>query len=194
MTDNCWCSVDAYLNVLSNGHLLPSINIFIRIWIYWLSFWLNETQTCGKAECSNILALFTLILLNLYILPKDSLHPLYICPSNNIYKLQLTICLLDISNWHSWSSYVMKLVKHWFIVSYFVFIPLFLLISNPLTITNSFSAWLLDFRIGRINPETCRAALSSRCSRLAGSLMPSSCSESDSMSAAQSSLLSFGSS
>jgi len=83
-------------------------------------------------------------------------------------------------------------VKHWRILSYFFFTPLFLLVSIALTVTNTISACLFVFRVGRINPETFGATLTSRRSGHSGSLMLLSCSISDSMSAAQSSSLSFG--
>jgi len=85
-----------------------------------------------------------------------------------------------------------KLVKHWRILSYFVFTPLFLLVSIALTVTNTFSACLFDFRVGWISLGTFGAALTSRCSWHSGSSMLLSWSISDSTSAAQSSSLSFG--
>jgi len=62
-TTNLWRSLDSHYNVLSIQHLLPSSIIFIMIWTYWLCFWQIVSQPCGKAECSNILALFALKLL-----------------------------------------------------------------------------------------------------------------------------------
>jgi len=59
-TTNRWHSVDAHCNVLSIQHLLPSIIIVIMIWTYWLSFCQIKTRPCGKAERSNILAMFAL--------------------------------------------------------------------------------------------------------------------------------------
>jgi len=82
-------------------------------------------------------------------------------------------------------------VKHWRNLSYCVFTPLFHLVSIALTVINTFSAYLCEFRVSQINPRTFGAALTSRCSGHSGSSMLLSCSISDSTSAAQSSLLSF---
>jgi len=85
-----------------------------------------------------------------------------------------------------------KLVKHWQILSDFFFTPLFLLVPVALTNTNTLSACHFDFHVGRLNPGTFGAALTSRCSGHSESLIPSSCSVSDQTSAAQSSSVSFG--
>jgi len=71
-------------------------------------------------------------------------------------------------------------------------IPLFLLDSIALYITNTISACHLDFHIGQINLGMFVVALTSRCSGISGSSMPLSCSIWDSMSAAQLSSLSVG--
>jgi len=60
-------------------------------------------------------------------------------------------------------------VNHWGILSYFLFTPLFLLISIALTIINTFSACLFDFREGRIHPGTFGWALTSPCFGHSGS-------------------------
>jgi len=78
---------------------------------------------------------------------------------------------------------------YWCILSYIVLIPLFLLVSTVLTVTNTFSACLSDCRVGRINLGTLCGALSSHYSGLSGSSMPLSCSISDSTSTTQSSSL-----
>jgi len=83
-------------------------------------------------------------------------------------------------------------VKHCCIPSYFLFTPLFLLISIALTVINTISACLFDFRDGRSNLGTFGVAVTSRCSGNSGSSMLLSCSISDSTSAAQSSSLLFG--
>jgi len=85
-----------------------------------------------------------------------------------------------------------KLVKHWCILSYFLFTPLFLLVSIALTVTNIFSACLWNFRVGWINPGKFCATLTSCYTGHCGSSMVLSCSISDSTAAAQSSSLSFG--
>jgi len=123
---------------------------------------------------------------------KGSLRLLYICLSAGIHKLQLTICPWYISNYNSRSGYIKKLVKHWRILSYFLFTPLFLLVSISLTVINSFTSCLFDFRVGWINLGTFRTALTSCYSGYSGSSMLVSYSISDSTSAAQSSSLSFG--
>jgi len=86
-------------------------------WTYWLAFCQIETRPCVKAEHLNILAWFSLTQLTWCILPKDSLHLLYICLSTDSYKLLLTIRPKYISNWNSWSSYLKKLLTHWCILS-----------------------------------------------------------------------------
>jgi len=78
------------------------------------------------------------------------------------------------------------------ILSNIILIPLFSLISYALTVTNTFSACLTALHVGQINPGTFVAVLTSRHSLLPGSWMPLSCSISNSTSAAQSALLSFG--
>ena len=85
-------------------------------------------------------------------------------------------------------------MKHWCILSYFCFTPLFLLVSIALIVINTYSAHLSVFRVGRINPRTVALARVSRRSGHSGSSMLLSCSISDSKSAAQSSSQSFGSS
>ena len=74
-TTNRWRSVDAHFNVLSIQHLLPSIIIFILIWLYWLSFCIIETRPCGKAERHNNLALFTLTRLKMRYHAKRFIVP-----------------------------------------------------------------------------------------------------------------------
>jgi len=72
--------------------------------------------------------------------------------------------------------------------------PLFLLTSIVLTVNNSFSAMLVGDNVGQIDPGTLGAALACRCSVVSGSSMPLSGSMLDSLSASQSSWLTFGSS
>jgi len=86
----------------------------------------------------------------------------------------------------------MKLVNHWRSLSYFFFPPLFLHVSTALTVTKTFSACLFDFSVGRTNPGTVGAALTSCCSGDSGSWMQLLCTIPDSSSAAQSSSVSFG--
>jgi len=95
------------------------------------------------------------------------------------------------SNWNSRSSYI-KLVNHWHILSYFSLPPIFLRIATALTVNNTCSPCVFDFRVGRINPGTLGAALTSCCSGHSGSSMRVFGSILDSSSAARSSLLSFG--
>jgi len=95
------------------------------------------------------------------------------------------MCPWYISNWNSRWSFIKKHVKHWRILSYRLFTPSFLLILIALTVTNTFSVYLFDFRVGWFNLGSFGAALISRCSRHSGSLMRFSCSTSDSTSAAQ---------
>jgi len=124
-------------------------------------------------------------------MPKDSLRLLYIYLRTDIHELRLTIRPGYISNWNSRSSYI-NLVNHWRILSYFFFRPLFLRVSTALTTRSIFSGCLFDFRVGRTNPGTYGAALTSCCSGDSGSSMPLLGCISDSSSAAQSSSLSFG--
>jgi len=79
-TTNRWCSIDVHYNVLSFQHLLPSIIIFIMFWTYWQSFWHIETEPSGKAEHSNILALFALTWLKSLLLAKKFFAPaIHLC-------------------------------------------------------------------------------------------------------------------
>jgi len=83
-------------------------------------------------------------------------------------------------------------VKHWHILSYFFFTPLFLLVSIALTDIDTFSARLFDFHASRINPGTFGAALTSRCLGQSGSSMLLPCFISYSTSIPHSSPLSSG--
>jgi len=74
-TTNRWRSVDAHFNVLSIQHLLPVIIVFITIWTSWFLHWQNETRPCGKADRSNILALFALTRLKYIYLAKRFIVP-----------------------------------------------------------------------------------------------------------------------
>jgi len=75
MTTNRLHSVDAPFDPLSIQNLLPYIIVFIMIWAYWLSFWQIETLPFGKAERSNILALFALPWLKFIYLAKTFIAP-----------------------------------------------------------------------------------------------------------------------
>jgi len=123
-------------------------------------------------------------------MPKDSLRLLYIYLWTDIQTIFLTIPPWYISNRTSRSCYK-KLVNHWRIPSYFSFPLVFLRVSTPLTVTNTVSACLFDFRVGRTNLSRLGASLPSCCSGHSGSSMPVFGSISDSSSAAQSSSLSF---
>jgi len=86
----------------------------------------------------------------------------------------------------------MKLVNHWRNLSYFFFPPLFFRVSIALTVTNTFSACLFEFRVGGNIPGTFCAPLTSCCSGHSGPWMQLCCSISESSSTVQSSWLSFG--
>ena len=62
-------------------------------------------------------------------------------------------------------------MKHWCILSDFFFTALFLLVSTALTITNTLSACLFDFRGGWIDPGTFSVVHTSCCSGHSGSSM-----------------------
>ena len=81
---------------------------------------------------------------------------------------------------------------YWPNQSYFFLFPLFLLVSIKLTVINPFSALFIDLNVGRINPETFRAALRTQCSGLSESWMQLCGSISDSSSVLQSSSLLCG--
>ena len=81
---------------------------------------------------------------------------------------------------------------YWPNLSYFFLFPLFLLDSIALTVTNPFSACFIDFHVGRINPGTFGAALTTQCSAHSDALMPLHGSMSDSSSASHSTSLLFG--
>jgi len=74
-TTNCWRSFVAHFDGLSIQHLLPSIIVFIMIWTYCLSLLQIETWPCGKANRSNIVALFVLTWLKFMYLTKSSIAP-----------------------------------------------------------------------------------------------------------------------
>jgi len=74
-TTNCWHSVAAHFNILSIHYLLPSIIVFILIWLYQLSFCTIKTRPCGKAELHNHLALFTLTQLKIMYHGKRFIAP-----------------------------------------------------------------------------------------------------------------------
>jgi len=97
-----------------------------------------------------------------------------------------------ISNWKSRSSHIKKLVNHWRILSKIFITPIVLLVAIALTVTNTSSACLFDFHVGRTNLGTFGAALTSCCSGHSGSSMPVLSSIADLSSAAQSSSLSVG--
>jgi len=84
-----------------------------------------------------------------------------------------------------------KLVKHWCILCYFLSAPIFLLVTIALTVTNTLTGCLFDFRAGQIKPGTFGAALT-QCAGYSGSSMLLSYSILESTSAAQSSSLSLG--
>jgi len=88
------------------------------------------------------------------MLQKDSLHLLYIYLSTNIHKLLLSMRPQYISNWNSRSSYIMELVQRWWLLSNFFLTPIFFLVSNALSITNSLTACLSDLCVGPINLGT----------------------------------------
>jgi len=82
-------------------------------------------------------------------------------------------------------------VYYWCILSYFFFTRIFLLVSIALTVSDTLTGCLCDFRVGWINLRISGTALKSRCSGYSGSSMPLACAISESTSAMQSSSLSF---
>jgi len=78
------------------------------------------------------------------------------------------------------------------ILSYLFLVPIFLLISIALTVIKTCSVMFFDLCIGRINPGTFGAGLTSHCSGLSGSSMVLSSSMLDTLSTYQSSSLWFG--
>jgi len=80
----------------------------------------------------------------------------------------------------------------WLILSYISWIPLFLLVSIVPSFIKTYSAWFVDLRVGQINPGIFVAALTSCNSGVYESLVQLSSSNPDSLSASQSSSLSFG--
>jgi len=72
---NCWRSIDAHFTISSIQHLLPWLTVFIMIWTYWWSFCRIETLPFGKAEHSNIIALFALTWLNFIYVAKQIIVP-----------------------------------------------------------------------------------------------------------------------
>ena len=162
-------------------------------WTYRSSCWPIETRPCGKAKPSNILALFTRILLKFRYLTKR-----FIVPAMHLFIIRYSPATAHCSA--LLCLYITLSVKqneevgkaYWHILSYLSLIPLFLLVSIALTITNTISACCFDFHIGRINQGMFGGGMTSRCSGLSGSSTPLSRSISISLSASQSSCLSFG--
>ena len=74
-TANRWCSIDAHFSVLSIQHLLPLIMVSIIIGIYRKYFWQIETWPGGKAERSDILAMFALTRPKFMYLDKSFIAP-----------------------------------------------------------------------------------------------------------------------
>ena len=113
-------------------------------WTYSLTVWQIETRPCGKAEPSNILALFILILLKYKYLAK------------RIIALAIHLFINRYSQVTAHHSPMIDLLKslpvklhteagetYQCILLYFFLIPLFLLVSIVLTLTNTSSACLL---------------------------------------------------
>ena len=177
---------------MSIQNLLPSIIAFIIIWISWFPFWLIGTWSFGKAEPSDILAPVALILSKFIHLSKWFVLPA-VHQCINQYSHPTAHHSLII---YLWTKFWVKQHKdpgetYWCILSYYLLFLLFLLGSIELTITNPHSAYLFDFRVGRIDLGTFGAALTSLWSGLSGSSMQSPSSIPDSMSASQMSLLPF---
>jgi len=102
----------------------------------------------------------------------------------------------DSAGIYLWMKLLVKLhtvagETYWHILCYMFWFPLFLLVSNVVTVTNIVSTSLFDLRVDHINPGTFGVACTSRCSRLSGPWMPLCHSMADWTSAAQSSALSF---
>jgi hypothetical protein len=95
------------------------------------------------------------------------------------------------SNWNSRSSYIQQLVQDWCILSCFFFTPLFLLVSILSIVTNTFSADLFDYGVGRITPGTFGAADTYPCFGHSWYSIPLSCCIYYSTAATQSTSLSF---
>ena len=181
-TSNRWRSVDAHFNVLSIHHLRPLIIIFILIWLYRLSFWMNKARPCGKAERDNNLALCTLTWLKIMYHAKRFIAPaIYLFMNRYSHATSYNSPIIYLS-----LKLLVMLHKAGEPLTHSIllfFPPLFLRVSAALTITNNFSACLFDLHVGQTNPGPFGAALTSCCSGHSGSSMPLFCSISDSSSA-----------
>jgi len=97
------------------------------------------------------------------------------------------------SKWNSRSNNIKNLVNiHWLILSYILLFPFFLHLSIVLTVINTCWACAVELHVGQINPGTFCAPQTSHSSEVSGWSTESSSSMSDSLSASQSSLVSFG--
>ena len=130
---------------------------------------------------------------NIYILPNNSVCPLYFCLLTNIHRQLHNILSEYFSKWNSRLNYIQNLVEiPWLILANFFLILIFLLVYIVLTVINTVSALFWDRCVAWINPGTFCEQLSCRCSGVSQSSMLLSSSMSDSLSASQSTLLSFG--
>jgi len=192
-TKNYGCSVDTHNNVLSIQHLLPLKCVLRTIWTDRQPFWLIETWPCGKAEPSNIFALFAFILLKFIYVAKWFIARTILTFINGYSHATV---------YHSPVIYLyMKLPfrvptvageTYWCILSYHCVISLFLVVSNEFTVTNGFLSSVFDFSIGWINLDMFGVAVTFHCSALSGWSVALCSSMYDSMSAGQLSLLSYG--
>jgi len=81
---------------------------------------------------------------------------------------------------------------HWLILSYILLIPLLLLVSNVLTVINTFSFVFFDLYVAKINPATFGVVVTVRCSGVSVTSMAFPSYMSDALDASQLSSLSFG--
>lgn len=179
-TKHLWCSIAAYLTVMPRYNLQTSTTVCIIIWLHWLSFCLIVTWLYGKAESSYMLVWVALVNWNLYMSQNYAFCPLQISISTNIHAWCLTMLPYNISKWKYQSYNIKNLVNTYgLILSHCLLYPIFLLVSNALTIMIPFAAFFWNLHVSQINLGTFSGTHKFCCDGLFRSKMPGSSSTSD---------------
>jgi len=127
------------------------------------------------------------------MLPNDSFRPLYLGLLTNIHLWLANIHARNVSIWHSRSDNIKnKMEIHWHILFNVFLVILFLLVSIVLTVIKTIWVSFFYLHVGRINPRSFGAKLTSHCSGVSGSSARLCSSMSASLSASQCYSLSFG--
>jgi hypothetical protein len=124
---------------------------------------------------------------------NDAYCLLQVCLLTNILLRLVDILPWHFSTYNSWSNYIMNLVIiHGRILSYYLLMALFILVSIILTVSNTYSTFFPHCHIRRKGLGTFIAALTLRTTGVSQSSLPLSSSVCHSLSASQLSSLSFG--